>query len=41
MLDTRISFCLSFVTLRGPPLKSEMGWTGELWSNGVHLILDN
>ena len=30
-LDMRISvrFC---VTLRGPPLDSETGWTGELWS---------
>ena len=33
-LDTRISFFFSFfsVTLRGPPLDSETGWTGELWS---------
>ena len=35
-LDTRISFVRSSVrssvTLRGPPLDSETGWTGELWS---------
>ena len=30
-----------YVTLRGPPLDSEMGWTGELWSNPVLLILEN
>ena len=24
-----------------PPLKSETGWTGELWSNRVLLILEN
>ena len=29
------------VTLRGPPLDSETGLTGELWSNRVHLILKN
>ena len=29
------------VTLRGPPLDSETGWTGELWSNPVLLILEN
>ena len=29
------------VTLRGSPLDSEMGWTGELWSNRVLLILEN
>ena len=45
-LDTRISFVCSFVrpscvTLRGPPLDSETGWTGELWSNPVLLILEN
>ena len=45
-LDTRISFVRSFVrpscvTLRGPPLDSETGWTGELWSNPVLLILEN
>ena len=44
ILDTRISVrsyvCLC-VTLRGPPLKSETGWTGELWSNPVLLILEN
>ena len=28
----RLSFCL-FVTLRLPPLDSETGWTGEVWSN--------
>ena len=36
-LDTRISFVLRppppSVTLRVPPLDSETGWTGELWSN--------
>ena len=31
----------SFVTLRGPPLDSEMDWTGELWSNRVLLICEN
>ena len=31
----------SFVTLVLPPLDSEMGWTGELWSNSVFLILEN
>ena len=30
-----------YVTLRGPPLDSETGWTGELSSNRVLLILDN
>ena len=30
-----------FVMLRGPPLKSETGCTGELWSNRVLLILKN
>jgi hypothetical protein len=40
-LDTRISFVRMFVTLRGPPLDSETGWTGELWSNRVLLILEN
>ena len=39
ILDTRISFVWtspsSSVTLRVPlPLKSETGWTGELWSYG-------
>ena len=29
------------VTLRGPPLDSEMDWTGEIWSNRVLLILEN
>ena len=29
------------VTLRLPPLDSEMGWAGELWSNCVFLILEN
>ena len=28
------------VTLRVPPLKSETGWTGELWFNCVLLILE-
>ena len=31
----------SSVTLRGPPLDSEKGLTGELWSNRVLLILEN
>ena len=30
-----------YVTLRGPPLDSETGWSGELWSNPVLLILEN
>ena len=29
------------VTLRPPPLYSETGWTRELWSNCVFLILEN
>ena len=42
ILDTRISgLPPSSVTLRVPPVKSETGWTGELWSNCVHLILKN
>ena len=48
ILDTRISvrMCVCVyvcvcVTLRGPPLDSETGWTGELWSNPVLLILQN
>ena len=36
ILDTRI-FCP--VRLREPPQDSAMGWTGELWSNHVLLIL--
>ena len=31
----------SFVTLRPPPLISEMGRTGELWSKTKFLILEN
>ena len=31
----------SSVTLVLPPMKSETGWTGELWSNRVLLILEN
>ena len=31
----------SSVTLVLPPLKSETGWTGELWSNRILLILEN
>ena len=31
----------SSVTLRVPPLISEMGWTGELWSKTKFLILEN
>ena len=30
-----------YVTLRVPPLDSEMGWTGELWSKTKFLILEN
>ena len=30
-----------YVTLWLPPLDSEMGWTGELWSNRVLLIFEN
>ena len=48
ILDTRISVrpfvrpsVLLCVTLRGPPLDSETGLTGELWSNPVLLILEN
>ena len=46
ILDTRISFVRpspppSSVTLVLPPLKSETGWTGELWLNCVLLILEN
>ena len=42
-LDTRISVLRTsaFVTLRVPPLDSEMGWTGEVWSNHGLLILEN
>ena len=43
-LDTRISFFfvrLFSVTLVLPPLDSETGWTGELWSNRNLLILEN
>ena len=29
---------LSFVTLMGTPLKSEMGWTGEIWLRFWYLI---
>ena len=44
ILDTRISFSsfsFSSVTLRPPPLDSETGWTGELWSKTKFLILEN
>ena len=45
IVDTRISVLWtppsSSVTLRGPPLYSETGFTGELWWNGVLLILKN
>ena len=34
-LYTSISVLCPAVTLRVPPLDSEMGWTGELWSNPV------
>ena len=40
LLERRSTFLL-LVTLRGPPLYSETGWTGELWSNCVLLILEN
>ena len=40
-LDKRISFVRPYVTLVLPPRKSETGWTGELWSNRVLLILEN
>ena len=36
----RLYVCM-FITLRGPTLDSETGWTGELWSNLVLLILEN
>ena len=43
ILDTRISSVRPFVrlsvTLILPPLRSETGWTGKLWSNCVLLIL--
>ena len=40
-LDTRISVLRRLsVRLRVPPLDSETGWTGELWSNPVLLILE-
>ena len=45
ILDTRISVRSDFVRRHGcamlPPLDSETGWTGELWSNRVLLILEN
>ena len=44
ILDIRIScFVLCPPCSRSgyPPLKYEMGWTGELWSNRVLLILKN
>ena len=42
ILDTRISsFSFYSVTLRGPPLISEMGWTGELWSTTKFIIMEN
>ena len=34
-------FFRPFVALILPPLKSETGWTGELWSNRFLLILEN
>ena len=43
-LDTRISFVRLFVRPSrsgDPPLDSETGWTGKLWSNRVLLILEN
>ena len=42
ILDTRISFVRpDSVTLVLPPLDSEIGYTGELWSNREFLILEN
>ena len=44
ILDTRnvcLFVCSLFVTLRVPQLDSEMGGTGELWSNWVLLIWEN
>ena len=42
ILDTRIYVCpSSFVMFVLRPLKSETGWTGELWWNRVLLILEN
>ena len=41
ILDTRISVRPPFVTLRSPPLDSEMGWTGELWSKTYLLNCQN
>ena len=41
ILDTRISVRTPSVMLVLPPMKSETGWTGELWSNRVLLILEN
>ena len=42
ILDTRISrLCSEFVTPVLPPLDSETGWTGELWSKTNLLILQN
>ena len=38
--DFRPDSSSSSVTLRVPPLDSETGWTGELWSNRVVLILE-
>ena len=32
ILDTRISVLCPSVMLTVPPLDSETGWTGELWS---------
>ena len=41
-LDTSISVSpSSFVTLRGPPLGFETGWTGELWSKTYLLNCQN
>ena len=42
ILDKRI-FVLRpcSVTLVLPPLDSEMGWTGELWSKTKFIILEN
>ena len=43
VLSCPVLFCscsCMYVTLRVPPLASERGWTGELWSNCVLLILE-
>ena len=44
ILNTRISFVQTpppSVMVRVPPLDFDTGWTGELWSNRILLILEN